>query len=655
MRENRQAVITLQRHSDAETLEPTHDSKVPKNDSGTAESKPRQNMDEGSEEEPEETRNGSMVRTGGVVQSDTATWLYRLVFQPDTSPKASEISNKYKEGDARVGSGMTQQQSLIRVPPAQTLQHIGISSTITNLLKAWTVLDEEEISSIGLKSHRSNADEESLLTPVDVESESEPETIEMPSYSKRRQQDFWDEQDEWTREDVYAREEERRILEERRRELTRLKEKLAREEEEARLQFEQEQMEKEWELKKTKEEANKKKEEEERKRMIAESMAKLERAELEAREARARAVAEFEAKKAKERAEYMHEREKAIAEHEKRKHEQAAKAKAEREALIRMLKEEEAARAAAEKAQWERFLRLQKEEEEKERERRAAEEAKEKEILTRYLAKQKEEEEKEEVKKAKAEAAEKEQFERFLARMNGMSGVVQTKADDIEAGMAPGSTITPSSVHQKLGMHKLELGNLPYDVARELIDVLFDNTKPATPKTYQSLNGEAVHTLAPAITSAERALEELNRIQEKYQPKPPTSKVGSEFSESPESMSEHQESDTPETSAVGDVNDNRKILFASKSNKYTALTTSLSSSLAEHRIQPLFEIKTNANRRTKSYHAKMATENVISPEDTITGSLLWNAMPVPGTSELFQVLCEDGWKPIYVRATGETK
>ncbi|KAF2118626.1 hypothetical protein BDV96DRAFT_642815 [Lophiotrema nucula] len=74
--------------------------------------------------------------------------------------------------------------------------------------------------------------------------------------------------------------------------------------------------------------------------------------------------------------------------------------------------------------------------------------------------------------------------------------------------------------------------------------------------------------------------------------------------------------------------------------------TTLTSTLFNNGLIPMLEDWTGVKRPADKNFS------YLSRSEVLTGSQLWQSTSAPGRSELFEALCEIGWRPLYLRGTG---
>jgi hypothetical protein len=194
-------------------------------------------------------------------------------------------------------------------------------------------------------------------------------------------------------------------------------------------------------------------------------------------------------------------------------------------------------------------------------------------------------------------------------------------------------------------------------IAEELISCLFHDSGIRKRRTYQSPNQDGYYIYSEKSDS-QLACEQLKRIQLQRQ-NPSHSHVEVEANGAARSNI----SSRPTTSLAGEWATSigtqpqldHKILFPTHYDPSLPLQRTLSESLARESIDSLFELDSSRQRNTTFAHVPGLEVGLFSDDKPLKGTLLWDSSAIPGGSELYVTLVENGWKPVYVRGNGEVK
>jgi len=154
--------------------------------------------------------------------------------------------------------------------------------------------------------------------------------------------------------------------------------------------------------------------------------------------------------------------------------------------------------------------------------------------------------------------------------------------------------------------------------AKKFMETLFGQTEHRNPKTYRTSSGT---TSLTCISDLDYAQRELNRIW---------------------NCKRLHKNDHDHHNQI------RQILLGGSQDQST-LQAILNSTLSGKGFVPLFEMDETIIPSVQEPPSYLARSKAL------TGSLLWQSTSSPGRSELFEALCESGWKPIYTRGTGKCK
>ena len=78
----------------------------------------------------------------------------------------------------------------------------------------------------------------------------------------------------------------------------------------------------------------------------------------------------------------------------------------------------------------------------------------------------------------------------------------------------------------------------------------------------------------------------------------------------------------------------------------------INKALDKHKIASFFERKAESSSLSLSMSDDVSESLGTLNERAISGSLMWTPSLAHGRSELFDALCDSGWKPIYVCGSG---
>ncbi|KAF2864937.1 hypothetical protein BDV95DRAFT_268392 [Massariosphaeria phaeospora] len=91
-----------------------------------------------------------------------------------------------------------------------------------------------------------------------------------------------------------------------------------------------------------------------------------------------------------------------------------------------------------------------------------------------------------------------------------------------------------------------------------------------------------------------------------------------------------------------------KILLPTDYEDQSPQTRTLCTTLADHGIDTLFELRSSRARNSTSLQVPSYSPS-FSANNIVKGTLLWEASSTPGGSELYDTLCDSGWRPVYMR------
>jgi hypothetical protein len=191
-----------------------------------------------------------------------------------------------------------------------------------------------------------------------------------------------------------------------------------------------------------------------------------------------------------------------------------------------------------------------------------------------------------------------------------------------------------------------------YDIARELIHNIFGKFSHQDPRTYQSISGDDIYSDISTLTGAQHAHEKLRQIQDSRrsrQDPPEGSEVPVSGSDALCTTSIHKGIDEDK-----DAIDCR-VLFSKRYNSRSPHMNALATSLTERQINPMFEISPQPGFDSRPLSLPIPTSRERFEGKNLTGSLLWEPSAIPGGSELYRALSENGWKPVYMRGSGKAE